>query len=196
MSIPVATADDDFPAGKNEQRLVKRGAREVVLKDDRAQSVLEQLLLFFAASERGQGIQVVRLVHPHVEAQLAIDPGCRNQPLVDELGLDDGLPLNQGELSLLDLSQDEGLVVLLLILFLVDGPVHLQIHELIAHQVVFENIFAVFLRGMLLRGSGLRNNNVRGALPVVVHLQLVGLGKVGIALAELLEVDSVLVGDA
>ena len=172
LPIPVAAADDDFASVENKQGLVQRDACEVVLEDDRAKRVLKELLLLFAASERGQWVQVIRLVDPHVEAHLPIDPGGGNEALVDELGLHDRLPLDQRELDLLDLPQDEGLVVLLLVLLLVDGPVHLQIYELVAHQVVFEDLLSVLLGWMLLHSE---LSNVGGTLPVVVHLQLVGL---------------------
>ena len=193
LPIPVAAADHDFPAVEDEQGLVQRDACEVVLEDGRTKRVLKELLFLFAAGERGQRVQVVGLVHPHVEAHLTVDPCGSDEALVDELGLHDGLPLDQRKLALLDLLQNEGLVVLLRVLLLVDGPVDLEIYELVAHQVIFEDLLPVLLGRVLLRPE---LDNIGGALPVVVHLQLVGLGQLRIALAELLQVDAVLVSDA
>jgi hypothetical protein len=140
----VATADDDFASIENEQGLVQRDACKVVLKNCWAQRILEELLLLFSARERGQRIQVIGLIYPHVESHLAINPRSRNQALVDELGLHNRLLLDEGELALLYLLQDQGLVVVLRILLFVNWPVHLKIYVLVADQIVLEDFFPIF----------------------------------------------------
>lgn len=166
----MSTTEDDFSSIQNEQGLVQRDHCEIILKQHRTEGILVELLLLLPTSKGCEWVQIIRLVDPHVKSHFAINPRCSNQSFVDELGLDDSLSLNRWQSSLLDLAENDGFVIILLILLFVDGSVYFQIGELVGDQIIFENLLFI-LFGWVLFCPEL--NHVCWSLSIVVHLKLV-----------------------
>lgn len=167
LAIPVSTTKDDFPSIQNEHGLVQRDHREIILKQHWTKGILIKLLLLLSTSKGCKWVQIIRLVDPHIKSHFAINPCCSNQSFIDELGLDDSLPLNRWQSSLLNLAENGGFVIILLVLLLVDGPVYFQIGELVRDQIIFENLFFI-LFGWVLFCPEL--NHICWSLSIIVHL--------------------------
>lgn len=97
---------------------------------------------------------------------------------------------DQWQLALLKLLLNDRLVVALSILAIVHWSVHFEIDLLVADKVVFEYLLAVLLLWMLFH---LEVQNLRRRLPIVVHLELVGLREARIGLVDLEQVNLVFV---
>lgn len=107
------------------------------------------------------------MVDPHIKSHFTISSCSSNQSFIDELGLDDGLSLNKWQSSLLDLTENDGFVVLLLILLLIHWSVNLQICKLVGHKIIFKNLFFVLLGWVLFH---FELDHIRWSLSIVVHL--------------------------
>lgn len=163
----MSTTQDDLASIQNKHGLVQRGDGEIILQQHWAESILIELLLLFPTSKGCEWIQIICLVDPHIKSHFPINSRCCNQSFVNELGLDDGFSLNQWQSSLLNLTEDHGFVVILLVLLFIYGPVNFQICELVSHEVVPENLFFVLLGWVFF---GFELNHICWSLSIVVHL--------------------------
>ena len=192
LPIPVSATDYDFSSIQNKHWLVQRGQGEIILQQHRTESVLIEFLFLFPTGERSERVQIIRLVYPHVKPHFAVNSSCSNQSFVNELGFDYGFSLDEWQSALLNLAQNCSFVIFLLVLLLVYRPVDFQVRKLVRYKIVFENLFFVFFGWMLFH---FELDHISWSLSVVVHLQLIWLCQIRITLTNLLQIDTVLIGD-
>ena len=174
LATPVVSTQDQLSSVEYEHCFVEVGLGEVILEDRRAQCELVKPLLLLAAGEGRVRVEVVRLVDPHVEAHLTVHSRSSNQPLVDELGLDYCLRLYERQSALLNLAHYRGLVVIWASFLLVYRSVDLEVSLGISDEIVLEHFLFEFLWRVLFCSE---RYNVCRTLTIVVHLELVGFGK-------------------
>jgi hypothetical protein len=111
LAVKMATAENEFTSVQDHHRLIKIWQGDVILENRLTKRILKKFFLLLAARERSHRIELIGLVHPHVEPHFAVYPSSGNEPLIDKLSFNDCFFRNYRQFPVEDLLHDKSLII-------------------------------------------------------------------------------------